>query len=183
MKRLILSLFAVCSLWMANAQNPAWGPQSKVVTDSIYSTVLGRPHPRLYHLSAPQSYGQGRADREGIPILYLLQRMWRGEYQLVYTGQRVKGRDRTRDGHRGGVRDELSSGPPPAAIGSCWTGLLQHAGWAYEDCLLHSEYPAPYIEKTYQCGGRPRQHHGCRLAPFEGWWAGTTSYAQRYPDL
>ena len=53
MKRLILSLFAVCSLWMANAQNPAWGPQSKVVTDSIYSTVL-KTH-RAYTIYLPQS--------------------------------------------------------------------------------------------------------------------------------
>lgn len=44
MKRLILSLLAVCLLWMANAQNPAWGPQSKVVTDSIYSQEIGRAH-------------------------------------------------------------------------------------------------------------------------------------------
>ena len=51
MKRLILSLFAVCLLWMANAQNPAWGPQSKVVTDSIYSQVL-KAH-RAYTIYLP----------------------------------------------------------------------------------------------------------------------------------
>ena len=51
MKRLILSLFAVCLLWMANAQNPAWGPQSKVVTDSIYSHVL-KAH-RAYTIYLP----------------------------------------------------------------------------------------------------------------------------------
>ena len=56
MKRLILSLFAVCSLWMANAQNPAWGPQSKVVTDSIYSQVL-KAH-RAYTIYLPQSYSR-----------------------------------------------------------------------------------------------------------------------------
>ena len=71
MKRLILSLFAVCLLWMANAQNPAWGPQSKVVTDSIYSTVL-KTH-RAYTIYLPQSYDK-EADRK-YPILYLLHGM------------------------------------------------------------------------------------------------------------
>lgn len=56
MKRLILSLLAVCLLWMANAQNPAWGPQSKVVTDSIYSQVL-KAH-RAYTIYLPQSYSK-----------------------------------------------------------------------------------------------------------------------------
>ena len=53
MKRLILSLLAVCLLWMANAQNPAWGPQSKVVTDSIYSQVL-KAH-RAYTIYLPRN--------------------------------------------------------------------------------------------------------------------------------
>ena len=85
MKRLILSLFAVCSLWMANAQNPAWGPQSKVVTDSIYSTVL-KTH-RAYTIYLPQSYDK-EADRK-YPILYLLHGM-SGVNTSWFTDQRVK---------------------------------------------------------------------------------------------
>ena len=90
MKRLILSLFAVCSLWMANAQNPAWGPQSKVVTDSIYSTVL-KTH-RAYTIYLPQSYDK-EADRK-YPILYLLHGM---SGVLVY-GPACEGRDGPVDG-------------------------------------------------------------------------------------
>ena len=58
MKRLILSLLAVCLLWMANAQNPAWGPQSKVVTDSIYSQVL-KAH-RAYTIYLPKAIAMKR---------------------------------------------------------------------------------------------------------------------------
>ena len=63
MKRLILSLLAVCLLWMANAQNPAWGSQSKVVTDSIYSQVL-KAH-RAYTIYLPQSYSN-ETDRKDV---------------------------------------------------------------------------------------------------------------------
>ena len=85
MKRLILSLFAVCLLWMANAQNPAWGPQSKVVTDSIYSQVL-KAH-RAYTIYLPQSYSN-ETDRK-YPILYLLHGM-SGVNTSWFTDQRVK---------------------------------------------------------------------------------------------
>ena len=85
MKRLILSLLAVCLLWMANAQNPAWGPQSKVVTDSIYSQVL-KAH-RAYTIYLPQSYSN-ETDRK-YPILYLLHGM-SGVNTSWFTDQRVK---------------------------------------------------------------------------------------------
>ena len=66
-----LSLSRSRLLWMANAQNPAWGPQSKVVTDSIYSQVL-KAH-RAYTIYLPQSYSN-ETDRK-YPILYLLHGM------------------------------------------------------------------------------------------------------------
>lgn len=101
MKRLILSLFAVCLLWMANAQNPAWGPQSKVVTDSIYSQVL-KAH-RAYTIYLPQSYSN-ETDRK-YPILYLLHGMSGGEYQLVYRPT-CEGRDGPVGGIGRGLRDD-----------------------------------------------------------------------------
>ena len=90
MKRLILSLLAVCLLWMANAQNPAWGPQSKVVTDSIYSQVL-KAH-RAYTIYLPQSYSN-ETDRK-YPILYLLH------------GMSGEGRDGPVGGIGRGLRDD-----------------------------------------------------------------------------
>ena len=70
---------------MANAQNPAWGPQSKVVTDSIYSQVL-KAH-RAYTIYLPQSYSN-ETDRK-YPILYLLHGM-SGVNTSWFTDQRVK---------------------------------------------------------------------------------------------
>ena len=173
MKRLILSLFAVCSLWMANAQNPAWGPQSKVVTDSIYSTVL-KTH-RAYTIYLPQSYDK-EADRK-YPILYLLHGM-SGVNTSWFTDQRVKD-----------VMDQLTASGEacemiivsPNAGGNpatCWNGYFNMPGWAYED-FFYKEF-MPYIEKTYRVVG-DRQHRAVAGLSMGG--GGTTSYAQRYPDL
>jgi enterochelin esterase-like enzyme len=151
MKRLILSLFAVCLLWMANAQNPAWGPQSKVVTDSIYSQVL-KAH-RAYTIYLPQSYSN-ETDRK-YPILYLLHGM-SGVNTSWFTDQRVKD-----------VMDQLvASGEAcemiivsPNAGGNpatCWNGYFNMPGWAYED-FFYKEF-LPYIEKTYRVKG-DKQHN------------------------
>ena len=158
MKRLILSLFAVCSLWMANAQNPAWGPQSKVVTDSIYSTVL-KTH-RAYTIYLPQSYDK-EADRK-YPILYLLHGM-SGD-QLVASGEACEM-----------IIVSPNAGGNPA---TCWNGYFNMPGWAYED-FFYKEF-MPYIEKTYRVVG-DRQHRAVAGLSMGG--GGTTSYAQRYPDL
>ena len=146
MKRLILSLFAVCSLWMANAQNPAWGPQSKVVTDSIYSTVL-KTH-RAYTIYLPQSYDK-EVDRK-YPILYLLHGM-SGVNTSWFTDQRVKD-----------VMDQLTASGEacemiivsPNAGGNpatCWNGYFNMPGWAYED-FFYKEF-MPYNREDLSCGG------------------------------
>ncbi len=173
MKRLILSLFAVCSLWMANAQNPAWGPQSKVVTDSIYSTVL-KTH-RAYTIYLPQSYDK-EADRK-YPILYLLHGM-SGVNTSWFTDQRVK--DVVDQLTALGQACEMTSpAPTPEAIRlRCWNGYFNMPGWAYED-FFYKEF-MPYIEKTYRVVG-DRQHRAVAGLSMGG--GGTTSYAQRYPDL
>lgn len=173
MKRLILSLFAVCLLWMANAQNPAWGPQSKVVTDSIYSQVL-KAH-RAYTIYLPQSYSN-ETDRK-YPILYLLHGM-SGVNTSWFTDQRVKD-----------VMDQLvASGEAcemiivsPNAGGNpatCWNGYFNMPGWAYED-FFYKEF-LPYIEKTYRVKGDKRHRAIAGLSMGGG---GTASYAQRYPDM
>ena len=158
---------------MANAQNPAWGPQSKVVTDSIYSTVL-KTH-RAYTIYLPQSYDK-EADRK-YPILYLLHGM-SGVNTSWFTDQRVKD-----------VMDQLTASGEacemiivsPNAGGNpatCWNGYFNMPGWAYED-FFYKEF-MPYIEKTYRVVG-DRQHRAVAGLSMGG--GGTTSYAQRYPDL
>ena len=85
MKRLIFPLLALCLAVTASAQFPGWGPQSKVVTDSIYSEVL-KAH-RAYTIYLPQSYEV--AVEKKYPILYLLHGM-SGVNTSWFTDQRVK---------------------------------------------------------------------------------------------
>ena len=127
MKRLILSLFAVCLLWMANAQNPAWGPQSKVVTDSIYSQVL-KAH-RAYTIYLPQSYSN-ETDRK-YPILYLLHGM-SGVNTSWFTDQRVG----PVGGIGRGLRDDYRQPQCRRQSGYLLERLLQHAGLGLRRFLL-----------------------------------------------
>lgn len=40
MKKVLFTFLAIFTMLTAYAQFPGWGPQSKVVTDSIYSKIL-----------------------------------------------------------------------------------------------------------------------------------------------
>lgn len=131
MKRLILSLLAVCLLWMANAQNPAWGPQSKVVTDSIYSQVL-KAH-RAYTIYLPQSYSN-ETDRK-YPILYLLHGM-SGVNTSWFTDQRVKDVMDQVGGIGRGLRDDYRQPQCRRQSGYLLERLLQHAGLGLRRFLL-----------------------------------------------
>ncbi|MDY5813893.1 alpha/beta hydrolase [Bacteroides heparinolyticus] len=174
MKRLILSIFALCMLWGAKAQFPGWGAQSKVVTDSIYSEILGAN--RQFTIYLPKSY-ETDATRK-YPILYLLHGMM-GVNTSWFTDQRVKD-----------VMDRLvASGEAcemiivsPNAGGNIytgvWNGYFNMPGWAYED-FFYKEF-LPYIEKNYRVVG-DKQHRAIAGLSMGG--GGTTSYAQRYSDM
>lgn len=72
MKKILFSFLALCLLTLtARAQFPGWGPQSKIVTDSIYSEVL-KAH-RAYNIFLPKSYETDTSRK--YPILYLLHGM------------------------------------------------------------------------------------------------------------
>lgn len=173
MKRVILFLFALCPLWAAEAQNPAWGPQSRVVTDSIYSRVL-KTH-RAYTVYLPKSYDTGTDSK--YPVLYLLHGM-SGVNTSWFNDQRVKD-----------VMDQLTASGEvcemiivsPNAGGNpetCWNGYFNMPGWAYEE-FFYEEF-MPYIEKTYRVAG-DRRHRAIAGLSMGG--GGATSYAQRYPGL
>lgn len=173
MKRFILFLFAVCSLCVASAQNPGWGPQSKVTTDSIYSRSLKAQ--RAFTIYLPKSYDTD-TDKK-YPILYLLHGM-SGVNTSWFTDQRLKD-----------VMDQLvasgeacemivvspNAGGDPA---TCWNGYFNMPGWPYED-FFYKEF-MPYIEKTYRVQ-TDKQHRAVAGLSMGG--GGATSYAQRYPDL
>ena len=165
---------AFCMLWGAKAQFPGWGAQSKVVTDSIYSEILGAN--RQFTIYLPKSY-ETDATRK-YPILYLLHGMM-GVNTSWFTDQRVKD-----------VMDRLvASGEAcemiivsPNAGGNIytgvWNGYFNMPGWAYED-FFYKEF-LPYIEKNYRVVG-DKQHRAIAGLSMGG--GGTTSYAQRYSDM
>lgn len=165
---------ALCMLWGAKAQFPDWGAQSKVVTDSIYSEILGAN--RQFTIYLPKSY-ETDATRK-YPILYLLHGMM-GVNTSWFTDQRVKD-----------VMDRLvASGEAcemiivsPNAGGNIytgvWNGYFNMPGWAYED-FFYKEF-LPYIEKNYRVVG-DKQHRAIAGLSMGG--GGTTSYAQRYSDM
>ncbi|MDD6227657.1 MAG: alpha/beta hydrolase-fold protein [Bacteroidales bacterium] len=173
MKKILFTLIALVTAFSAGAQFPGWGPQSKVVTDSIHSDILGAT--RQYTIYLPKSYDVDK-DRT-YPVLYLLHGM-SGVNTSWFNDQRVMD-----------VLDQLiASGEAcemivvsPNAGGNPsteWNGYFNMPGWKYED-FFYQEF-LPYIEKTY----RIKADKGHRaIAGLSMGGGGATSYAQRHPDM
>lgn len=174
MKKLVITLFFAALTWAAYAQFPGWGPQSKVLTDSIYSKVLSAN--RQFTIYLPKSYEVETTKK--YPILYLLHGMM-GVNTSWFEDQRCKD-----------VMDQLvASGEAcemiivsPNAGGNiyagAWNGYFNMPGWAYED-FFYKEF-LPHIEKTYRVIG-DKQHRAIAGLSMGG--GGATSYAQRYSDM
>ena len=174
MKRILISLIACCLLGVAAHAQFGWGPQSKVVTDSIYSKVL-KAH-RAYTIYLPKSYEVNPEKK--YPILYLLHGVM-GTNEGWFRDQRA-----------GEVLDQLiASGEAcdmivvsPNAGGNIyagvWNGYFNMPGWAYED-FFYQEF-LPYIESKYRVIG-DKQHRAIAGLSMGG--GGTTSYAQRHSEL
>lgn len=174
MKRILISLIACCLLGVAAHAQFGWGPQSKVVTDSIYSKVL-KAH-RAYTIYLPKSYEVNPEKK--YPILYLLHGVM-GTNEGWFRDQRA-----------GEVLDQLiASGEAcdmivvsPNAGGNIyagvWNGYFNMPGWAYED-FFYQEF-LPYIENKYRVIG-DKQHRAIAGLSMGG--GGTTSYAQRHSEL
>lgn len=166
---------ACCLLGLTvQAQFPGWGPQSKVLTDSIYSQVL-KAH-RAYTIYLPKSYEV--APKKKYPILYLLHGVM-GTNEGWFRDQRA-----------GEVLDQLiASGEAcemivvsPNAGGNiyagAWNGYFNMPGWAYED-FFYQEF-LPMIESKYRVIA-DKQHRAIAGLSMGG--GGTTSYAQRHSDM
>ncbi len=155
----------------------AWaqrGQQCKVVTDSMRSEVLGTW--RTFTVCLPAGFDE-EPDTH-YPILYLLHGM--GDNNYCWTQR----------GHLKEVMDPLvATGEAcrmvvvtPDAGGDLrqgyWNGYFNMTGWAYED-FFYNEF-VPYVEKTYRAGGDKQRRAIAGLSMGGG---GTTSYAQRHPDM
>ncbi|MCD7978829.1 MAG: esterase family protein [Tannerellaceae bacterium] len=174
MKKIFLSLFITCLAWGAHAQYPGWGPQSKVVTDSIYSQVL-ESH-RAYTIYLPKSYDTETTRK--YPILYLLHGMT-GINTSWFYGQRANDvMDRL---VASGEACEMIIVSPNAGgdfYAGAWNGYFNMPGWSYED-FFYQEF-LPYIESTYRVAGNKQNR---AIAGLSMGANGATSYAQRYSDM
>jgi len=174
MKRITVSLFITCLAFCAYAQFPGWGPQSKVVTDSIYSEILKAD--RAFSIYLPKSYDTETTKK--YPVLYLLHGM-SGINTSWFRDQRAKD-----------VMDQLvASGEAcemiivsPNAGGDpttgAWNGYFNMPGWAYDD-FFYQEF-LPHIESTYRIYGDKKHRAIAGLSMGGG---GATSYAQHHTDM
>lgn len=156
------------------AQFPGWGAQSKIVTDSIESKVLGAY--RQFTIFLPKSYEVETAKE--YPILYLLHGM-----MDTNSGWTMRG-------HLKDVMDQLvDSGEvcemiivTPNAGGNIyegvWNGYFDMPGWSYET-FFYTEF-LPYIESNYRVIGDKKHRAIAGLSMGGG---GATSYAQRHSEM
>lgn len=171
MKYIILIYSLLLSALTTHAQGNG---QSRIVTDTIFSEVLGTR--RAYTVVLPASFDQDK--EKSYPILYLLHGMW------------GKNNDWTERGHVKDVMDRLVANgeacemlivSPDAGGGDpevYQNGYFNITGWAYED-FFFTEF-VPFIEKQYRAIG-DKQHRA--VAGFSMGGGGATSYGLRHPDL
>lgn len=167
-------LTIILTLGIAVNAAAQWGPQSRMVTDTIQSKVLNAD--RAYNVYLPKSYDTDK-DRQ-YPILYLLHGML--DTNMGWTMR----------GHVKDVMDQLTASGEacemiivtPNAGGNIqkgdWNGYFNMPGWNYED-FFFNEF-MPYVESAYRVIG-DREHRAVAGLSMGG--GGTVSYAQRHPDL
>lgn len=167
MKKIIFLLLMamVCSLCPA---------QSRILTDTLYSNVLGAK--RAYTVYLPPSFDKDLTRR--YPVLYLLHGLW-GCNDDWAKNSKLKGiADQL---IRSGEADEMIIVTPDADEGcgkDMQCGYFNMPGWAYEDFFF--EEFVPYIEKTYRGVGN-KQHRAIAGLSMGG--GGTTGYAQHHPEM
>lgn len=144
----------------------------KVVTDSLYSKVLGTVV--KYNVYIPSGYNSDNL----YPAVYLLHGL-----SDDYTAWVKRGNMQT-------VADELirSGEAKPMVIimpnaggpdtHNTWNGYFNMPGWNYEDFFFGELVPA--VEKKYNCGGSKGKRAVMGLSMGGG---GSTVYAQRHPDM
>jgi S-formylglutathione hydrolase FrmB len=174
MKRLILIFVSIAFIFEASAQFGGWGPQSKVVTDTIFSKVLNAN--REYTIFLPKTY-DADANRK-YPILYLLHGMT-GVNTSWFQNEKAKD-----------VADQLiASGEAcemiivsPNAGGKiedgAWNGYFDMSGWKYET-FFYSEF-LPFIEKKYRIIA-DKQHRAIAGLSMGG--GGATAYGEKHSDM
>ena len=160
MKKILLIVLAVLAFLPARA--------GKIVTDSLYSKVLGTQ--MKYNVYLPDGFEKGKTR---YPVVYLLHGL-----SDDYTAWRDKGNMQI-------VTDELmrSGEVRPMVIvmpgAGCWdvhntfNGYFNQPGWSYEDYFFKEFVPS--VEKKYRCGGSKGKRAVMGLSMGGG---GSTVYCQ-----
>lgn len=173
MKKMILSLCAVIALGAA-AQNPWENPNaSRVVTDSIYSEILGAW--RQYNIYLPQNFNVN-TDKK-YPIVYLLHGVsdtHQGWFQRGHVQEVIDPLIANGEAQEMLIITPNAGGNPVTE----WNGYINMPGWNYEDFFIKEFIPA--IESKYRAIG-DKQHRGIGGLSMGG--GGSTYYAMHYPEL
>lgn len=173
MMKKILSILAIFAVAFCTSAQFPWGPQSKVMTDSIHSDILDAY--RQYTVYLPASYEKETA--RTYPVLYLLHGM-SGVNTSWFNDQRCK--DVMDQLVASGEAQEMIIVSPNAGgvVNKDWNGYFNMPGWAYED-FFYKEF-IPHIEKTYRVRA-DKEHRAIAGLSMGG--GGATNYAQRHPEM
>lgn len=172
MKKLLLLIAVAVMSVSAYAQQGRRGTQSRVITDTLHSEILGAD--REFRVFIPQNYYNSE---KNYPVLYLLHGLG---------GKHTDWADR---GHLKDVMDQLAASGEACDMivvmpnaGSttekAMDGYFNVEGWAYEDFFFKELIP--YVEKTWRVQA-DKQHRA--LAGLSMGGGGTTKYAQHHPDM
>lgn len=168
-----MAVFFVYILFVSVTFAQSQHPQSRVITDTIFSKILNAERP--FNVYLPPSFDQGANKK--YPVLYLLHGLWGNNH------------DWTSRGHLQEVTDRLiGSGETremvivtPYAGGNPHieqNGYFDMPGWKYEE-FFFTEF-LPYIENTYRVIG-DKDHRAIAGLSMGG--GGATSYAQRHSEM
>ena len=172
MKKLLLLIAVAVMSVSAYAQQGRRGTQSRVITDTLHSEILGAD--REFRVFIPQNYYNSE---KNYPVLYLLH------------GLGGKHTDWANRGHLKDVMDQLAASGEACDMivvmpnaGSttekAMDGYFNVEGWAYEDFFFKELIP--YVEKTWRVQA-DKQHRAVAGLSMGG--GGTTKYAQHHPDM
>ena len=165
MKKFLLLAVAALAFLPARA--------GKIVTDSLYSKVLGTQ--MKYNVYLPDGFEKGKTR---YPVVYLLHGLsddytaWRDKGQMqIVTDELMRS---------GEVRPMVivMPGAGCADVHNSFNGYFNQPGWSYEDYFFKELLPA--AEKKYRCGGAKGKRAVMGLSMGGG---GSTVYCQRHPDM
>lgn len=148
-------------------------PRSRVVTDTIYSNILGEK--RAYTVMLPRNYDKN-PDKK-YPILYLLHGIMDTNEGWYKNGRVKTVMDKLVES--GDVEEMIVVTPNAGGdiYNGVWNGYFNMPGWNYEDFFF--EELMPEVESKYRVKA-DKEHRGIAGLSMGG--GGSTVYAQRHPD-